>query len=154
MPWPSDSPGIRAGIGLHHGMLRLGTVGEQARLDVTVVSRVVNLAARLEKLTRRFDTGIIVSETIQAALPDREMRRLGSVRVKGIAEYITVYELLDGLPEGMRSARIQHRDAFDSAMNSLQAGRTEEANRAFRRILEEDPGDAAARYYLSQSAVV
>jgi class 3 adenylate cyclase len=58
---------IRMGIGLHHGPLMLGTIGENRRMDSTVISDTVNTASRLEGLTKKFAVDLLVSEeTIEA----------------------------------------------------------------------------------------
>jgi len=60
---------VHVGIGIHTGDVMLGTVGAQDRLDTTVIGDTVNIAARLEELTKRSDTSIIISEEVRQALP-------------------------------------------------------------------------------------
>jgi class 3 adenylate cyclase len=58
---------IRMGIGIHRGALMLGTIGENQRMDSTVISDTVNAASRLEGLTKKFGKDILISgETIEA----------------------------------------------------------------------------------------
>lgn len=61
---------IEMGIGLHTGEVMLGTIGEQYRMEGTVIGDVVNLAARLEDLTKKYDASFLISnETKEATLP-------------------------------------------------------------------------------------
>ncbi|HMA33985.1 MAG TPA: adenylate/guanylate cyclase domain-containing protein, partial [Chloroflexia bacterium] len=80
----TGSPPIAIGIALHTGLLMLGTVGEAARLEATVISDVVNTAARLESLTKDYQAGIILSAQTRARLADPTaypLHALGTVQV-------------------------------------------------------------------------
>lgn len=90
-------PPLRQGIGLHVGEVIAGNLGSSQRLEFTVVGSTVNLASRLESLTRQFpDHPILISADLRALLPpDWPVVPLGEQRVKGWPEPITVYGLLD-----------------------------------------------------------
>lgn len=77
---------IHIGTGLHTGELMLGTIGEEMRMEGTVISDVVNTASRLEGLTKVFDNNVIISSDTLNALTVAKMyhfRYLGKTRVKG-----------------------------------------------------------------------
>jgi adenylate cyclase len=89
---------IRVGVGVHCGSLMLGTVGEPQRMDGTVISDVVNTAARIESLTKTYGVTVLLSEQVVAALPPElvaKTRVLGRVNPKGKTTPITVFELFD-----------------------------------------------------------
>jgi class 3 adenylate cyclase len=88
---------IRFGIGIHAGPLMLGTIGENNRMDSTVISDSVNTASRLEGLTKKFSKDILISGQILGALArpeDYVTRYLGEERVKGRAMAVEVFELV------------------------------------------------------------
>lgn len=60
---------LACGIGVHSGALILGTVGEANRMDTTVISDAVNVASRLEGLTKHYGVAAIISGSVEAKLP-------------------------------------------------------------------------------------
>jgi len=138
---------ISIGVGINTGSLMLGTIGESNRMEGTVISDAVNLASRLEGLTRTFGASVIVSENLLAACPEAQQlphRCLGRVRVKGKQRGVIVYEIIDS-PD---MARSQTRRVFEAALAAFQKGRYAEAAQGFGSVAETDPADSAARFYL------
>jgi len=87
---------INFGVGLHTGDLMLGTIGENRRMDGTVISDAVNLASRLEGLTKKLGIGIAISETTYECLKSPEtykINHVGRERVKGKAKEISIFEV-------------------------------------------------------------
>ena len=88
---------IRFGIGIHYGPLMLGTIGENNRMDSTVISDAVNTASRLEGLTKKYSTDILLSGDTLRGLRnpgDFETRFIAEETVKGKAKAMQVFELL------------------------------------------------------------
>ena len=82
---------IGIGAGIHLGQLQLGTVGTTQRMSCTAIGDTVNLAARIEGLTRVFGNSVVLSE--QTALAANiSFRRMDRVKVKGRAEPVVVVE--------------------------------------------------------------
>jgi two-component system sensor histidine kinase ChiS len=89
-------PPIHAGAGIHTGNLMLGVVGGEGRMESTVISDAVNLANRLEGLTRIYDEKLIISETTRNSLQnpeDFEVNFLDEVLVKGRKESVKIYSI-------------------------------------------------------------
>jgi two-component system sensor histidine kinase ChiS len=145
---------IRMGIGIHVGVLMLGTVGEPQRMDGTVIADTVNAAARLESLTKRYGVMLIVSEPVLHALGDGArdgVRWLGAVRVKGKRDSITLYEVFEGDPAESAQLKRQTRADFETGLQHFKDGEFTLAQQAFTRVLSAHPQDPAALYYRKQS---
>ncbi len=86
----AGAPAIECGIALHVGDVLYGNVGGANRLDFTVIGRAVNLASRIESLTRELERPVLVSDAFAAA-HGGDFEDLGSFALKGIAEERRVY---------------------------------------------------------------
>ncbi|MFO7538292.1 MAG: adenylate/guanylate cyclase domain-containing protein, partial [Chloroflexota bacterium] len=146
-------PAIRIGISLHYGRMMLGTVGEMERMDGTVISDAVNVAARLEDLNKVYGTNIILSaETLSQLSADApyQVRSLGKLLVRGKKESIQVYELLDGLPEPIRTQKEESKSLFEQALQQYELGQLAQAEAIFARLTTQYPDDQAAVAYLQR----
>ncbi len=92
----SADKAIQIGIGVHCGPVVLGTIGSSDRMDSTVLGLTVNLAKRLEELTKSLKVSMVISDEVARQLPDghpHTLRSLGEVSVKGHSAPLTVYEV-------------------------------------------------------------
>lgn len=90
---------VTVGVGINHGDLVLGTLGSGTRLDTTVIGSIVNVAARLEKLTREHDVPLILPAAVYQLLPEPlraelHTRDLGPVAIRGVARDVALIGVL------------------------------------------------------------
>lgn len=141
---------ISSGIGVHAGGVMLGTLGEHERMDGSVISDTVNLASRLEGITRMYGSAILTSGKTLKALEDPAQFRcrfVDRVRVKGRRETILLFEVIDGeLPE-QRDRRLSYRPDFAAALRLYFSRDFRGAAEIIRRLYVENPGDKVLRIY-------
>jgi two-component system sensor histidine kinase ChiS len=144
---------ISIGIGLHTGSLMLGTIGENERMEGTVISDAVNLTSRLEGLTKPYGVSIIVSEQVLAGIENVEnykYRFLDTVKVKGKNNSVSIFEVFDADPPELIDLKIKTLDDLKMAVELYQSKRFSEANECFLKILEINSQDTVANLYLKR----
>lgn len=145
---------LEVGIGLHTGPCILGTLGEADRMDTTVVSDAVNVASRIEGLTKLYRCPILISQDIfQRSFFSQNVvfRFVDSVRLKGKNDSTSVYEARSR--ESLEAADLSYIDQFERAAFAFHEGRTEEARDQFDSLLRHRPDDASLRMYLDRCTV-
>lgn len=92
-------PHPRVGIGINSSKVIAGNIGTATRLNYTVLGDGVNLAARLESLTKRYRVPLVVGEETQACVPGIVYRELDKVRVKGKKIPVRIFQPLGRIGE-------------------------------------------------------
>ncbi|MCB1307175.1 MAG: adenylate/guanylate cyclase domain-containing protein [Leptospiraceae bacterium] len=152
-----QSDPIRVGIGIHMGPLMLGTIGSSDRLESTVISDAVNLAARIERLTRTYGASILISEDVRDHLREKDryrMRFIDRVRVIGKSNVVQVYEVFEGISEVMIDLREATRLEFEQGVRFFFESDFENALKCMENVLRENPGDDTARLYYRRCRVL
>jgi len=143
---------IRIGVGVNTGMMMLGTLGEEDRMEGSVISDAVNLAARLESLTKLYKTQLLISEATfkKLTLEVFKARLIDKVAVKGKESSVLVYEVLDAEAQELFEKKHDTIKLFEEGFDFYQNQRFEEALPLFRRCLELVVEDTVAALYVER----
>ncbi len=141
---------INIGIGINSGNVMVGSIGFHDRLECTVISDVVNIAARLEKVNVIYGTRILISDQVIKRLANPQQfkfRSIGDVFVKGKLEAIKVYEVIDGEPDDIAELKWKTKKEFETGLKYFYERHYEEARECFEKVLKENPSDTVATFY-------
>jgi class 3 adenylate cyclase len=146
-------PAIDAGVGIHTGLLMLGIIGGEGRMDGTVISDAVNLAARLEGLTKVYGGSIIITEDTLIKLNDPsqyQFRFLDIVKVKGKKEAIYIFEIIDGEPEKIKNLKLSTKEDYNKALQAYKKKEFKSALKLLQSIEAVNPMDKTIKIYLER----
>jgi class 3 adenylate cyclase len=147
-------PAIRAGIGMHTGSLIMGITGDEFRMDAATISDTVNTAARIESLTKYYKSPLLLSDHTLQYLNGQNnfhFRHLGSVKLKGKNNLLSIVECINGFDELQFERKLQTLSQFNEAMSSYHDQQFENALQIFQTILTNDPDDLTAHYFLTNT---
>ncbi|MFZ5629013.1 MAG: adenylate/guanylate cyclase domain-containing protein [Spirochaetota bacterium] len=144
---------IKTATGIHYGRVVLGVVGNEDRLDVTVLSDAVNLAARLEGQAKKYDAAILISEDTAFELEDINSficRPVDTAVVKGRSNETVVYEVLSGDVERVQKEIKEYISEYTEYFMRYRAGEKKPARDGFSDLAKRYPQDKVVTYLLDQ----
>lgn len=144
---------IKIGIGLNTGPLMLGTIGGQHRMDGTVIADAVNLASRIEGLTKVYGTPLLITEDTYLSLQEPSqyhIRVIDVVKVKGKTELVTVYEVFDANKPNVVALKVETQADFEQGFVLYHSEEFDDALDLFETVLLANPEDKVAQVYVTR----
>ncbi|MBL6746722.1 MAG: HAMP domain-containing protein [Pseudomonadales bacterium] len=140
---------LSACVGINTGLVVAGNLGSANRLNYSVIGDAVNLAARLESLTRLYNVANIVSAASKAAAPGFVYRELDEVQVVGKNRSVSIYELV-GTADTVTPAKQEELALFASALAAYRQQDWPRAREQFTQLLETCDNAALHRVFLQR----
>lgn len=149
----TEAQEIKIGIGINTGKLMFGVIGEEHRLQCTVISDAVNLASRLENATKTYGSSLIISQKTLDKLDNPSqysMRFLDKVKVKGRSEKIKIFEIFDADEPQVKLDKQATLEKFERAVSLYQEYQFATVKQLMQACLQANPQDKAANTYIQR----
>ena len=148
---------VRMGVGIHCGNLILGTIGQEERIETTVISDTVNASARLETLNKIYGTKILISSQLKENLSNELMsytRLIDNTQVKGKTDSIEVYEVFAADDENLQKLKMETKQEFEEAVSLFLKGNLTKSVRIFKDLFKNENRDSVLKYWIEKHQTV
>jgi adenylate cyclase len=143
---------FRIGVGINHGDVVGGNIGSQEKADPTVIGDAVNLASRLEALTRTYNVDILVGDRAAELIRDEfDLRSVALVQVKGKIHPVEIFTLIGGKSDRTDEEFLERLETYEGGFRKFRERDFTQAKILFSQFLEFYPEDALAKMYLERA---
>jgi adenylate cyclase len=106
-------PEFQIGVGINYGVVTVGNIGTDKKMDYTIIGDMVNLASRMEGLTKKYHQGLLISESLYQKVRDRlPCRLIDSVAVKGKKTGVKIFTVKKTLSDKENKAWVFHNQGM------------------------------------------